>query len=222
MITKQKNYWNLRYTREKCIWGEEPSGFSKICEKDFQDKDFRDILVVGCGYGRHAEYFNSKGYHVMGIDVSEEAIELARQRQKHVTSHCVLDYEICAIEKFSPNKKFDVIYGFNIIHLFYDSKLRHNVYSKMKEWLNPQGYCYFCAMSTKDRSYGKGKCWGEDIYESKPGRIIKYFGEISLASDLSRYFKVEKLFLHIEIENHGGSEHEHDLVAAICRTGRNE
>lgn len=38
------------------------------------------ILDVGCGSGRDAEYFTAKGFRVTGVDLSEKLLEIARQR----------------------------------------------------------------------------------------------------------------------------------------------
>ncbi len=38
------------------------------------------ILDVGCGDGRHMEYFRKLGFEVWGVDFSKEAIKLCRKR----------------------------------------------------------------------------------------------------------------------------------------------
>ena len=38
------------------------------------------VLDVGCGRGRHALQFASRGYNVTGVDLSENSIEAARRR----------------------------------------------------------------------------------------------------------------------------------------------
>ena len=41
----------------------------------------RNILDIGCGTGRDTNYFSKLKYTVMGIDVSEEMLKIARQRE---------------------------------------------------------------------------------------------------------------------------------------------
>src|SRR5256885_5638326 len=42
----------------------------------------RAALVVGCGYGRDAEYLATRGFAVTAFDVSASAIEGARRRHR--------------------------------------------------------------------------------------------------------------------------------------------
>ncbi len=59
--------------RKLKIWEEEVSGKFPINSK---------VLVIGCGKGREAFCLDEKGFHVTGIDISETAIETARQVAK--------------------------------------------------------------------------------------------------------------------------------------------
>ncbi|NIQ06148.1 MAG: class I SAM-dependent methyltransferase [Candidatus Korarchaeota archaeon] len=42
------------------------------------------ILDVGCGTGQHVKLLNEKGYYVMGMDASEEMLEIAQENVKNV------------------------------------------------------------------------------------------------------------------------------------------
>ena len=44
------------------------------------------ILDVGCGKGRHSIYFNTKGMHVIGIDLSRNNINIAKETMKAFSS----------------------------------------------------------------------------------------------------------------------------------------
>lgn len=48
------------------------------------------ILDVGCGRGRHARVLARCGYRVTGIDLSERALEIARQRARE--EHLAVDF----------------------------------------------------------------------------------------------------------------------------------
>lgn len=43
-----------------------------------------DVLEVGCGTGEHARLLAARGHHVLGIDFSARAIELARDRSRRL------------------------------------------------------------------------------------------------------------------------------------------
>lgn len=51
-----------------------------LIERVAQPAPGAQLLDVGCGRGRHARAFARRGYHVTGLDLSEQAIEAARHR----------------------------------------------------------------------------------------------------------------------------------------------
>jgi ubiquinone/menaquinone biosynthesis C-methylase UbiE len=57
--------------------------FSKLFKKD------NNILDLGCGGGRDAKFFTSKGLKVTGIDSSSVLIKLARKEAPMATFQCV-------------------------------------------------------------------------------------------------------------------------------------
>ncbi len=85
-MTKDTQQW---YTS----WFDTP--FYHILYKDRDDKEAQlfmdnltaylnipehgDILDLACGKGRHSMYLNSLGYHVTGVDLSENSIAYAKQ-----------------------------------------------------------------------------------------------------------------------------------------------
>lgn len=66
-------------------------------------KDAR-VLDLACGAGRHAIYMNGQGYDVIGIDLSEESIKMAR-RSKNDT----LDFFVHDMRDLYWDKHFDCV-----------------------------------------------------------------------------------------------------------------
>lgn len=80
------------------IWTELARYYDKIHhrkdyrkEVDFLEKVFkkhrlkvRDILDVACGTGNHAAVLVRRGYNVVGIDLHEEMLEIAREKVRNV------------------------------------------------------------------------------------------------------------------------------------------
>jgi SAM-dependent methyltransferase len=69
------------------LWGFSPSPTARILAKAILDSNPRrservEIVDWGCGYGRDLLYFIELGFDVIGIDVSEKAIALARDAYK--------------------------------------------------------------------------------------------------------------------------------------------
>jgi len=64
----------------------------------------KKILDLGCGTGKHAEYFANNGFEVLGVDRSPFMIEQAKKRKNEK-----LDFIVEDIRSLKLNKKFDVI-----------------------------------------------------------------------------------------------------------------
>jgi SAM-dependent methyltransferase len=58
---------------------EEAQHFIDILEKKLNFKNSDVFLDLACGKGRHSIYLNSKGYDVIGVDLSPNNIEAAKQ-----------------------------------------------------------------------------------------------------------------------------------------------
>ena len=69
------------------LWGFSPSPTARILAQAILDSNPRrseriEIVDWGCGYGRDSLYFLELGFDVIGIDVSEKAVALARGAYK--------------------------------------------------------------------------------------------------------------------------------------------
>lgn len=86
------------------------------------------ILDVGCGSGWLSEYFARLGYDVTGIDISDELIEMARDRVARVPYD--VDHETSLrcrfltqdIETASLAEKFDAVVCYDSLHHFEDER----------------------------------------------------------------------------------------------------
>ena len=63
-----------------------------------------NILDIGCGSGKHANILASFGHSLLGIDFSEEMIEIAQKNRKHNSN-----FETHNGIDFMLNRKFDVV-----------------------------------------------------------------------------------------------------------------
>ena len=71
-------YWEKRFLDGGKIWGEKPSKTAIHALELFQRHDVNKILVLGAGYGRNTKLFTDANLEVVGIEVSESAIKIAR------------------------------------------------------------------------------------------------------------------------------------------------
>lgn len=83
-------------------------------------KKHAHILDIGCGAGIATESLARKGYRVTGIDVSKEALDVARDHARlsfsQTTTPHQIDYrEVSAEQLVSLGERFDAITAFELI-----------------------------------------------------------------------------------------------------------
>ncbi len=115
------------------------------------------ILDAGCGTGRETHYFSRKGFDVIGIDVAEKAIELARKRKEG--SYKVMDFRDL---KFN-NRSFSGVWCVAAI-FFMEKKEMKNSLKEFERVLKPKGLLHV--------SFKEGE--GKRVKEKRGGKINEY------------------------------------------------
>lgn len=209
------NYWNKRFGDEGVIWGNQPSKSAVEANSYFKEAGLQDILVPGAGYGRHTEYFDKQGYKVDGIEISNEAIKIARANNQNIEY-----YEGSVLDMPFSSKKYDAMYCFNVLHLF-KSDDRDKFIKLCRDSLKRNSLAYFTVFSDKESSYGKGNESEPNTFESKKGRPIHYYDEQDLINQFDS-FEVISTGLFDEVENHGDQgEHTHRLRYIVAKKTNN-
>jgi len=191
-----KEYWQKRYVKDGKIWGNSPSKTAEHVFNLFRERNVKKILIPGAGYGRNSKLFSDNNFDVVGIEISEDACNNAKNHDpdtKFIMGN-VLDMPF-------DNESYDAIYCFNVLHLFLQDE-RNLFLKKCYSKLNADGYVYFVVFSEKEKSHGKGKEIEINTYESKPGRPIHYFSEEDLINHF-KDFSVIQTGIMEDKENHG-------------------
>lgn len=92
------------------------------------------LLDIGCGTGNHVANLGSKGYEIIGIDVSPSMIEEAKEKYPQY------NFQIADAENsntFQPNTFTHITCLYFTIYYF---KNRHQILQNIYNWLMPGGY----------------------------------------------------------------------------------
>lgn len=76
----------------------------------------QEILEYGCGLGSYAFLLAKNGGKIVGIDISEVAIEMAKAQAKHENLENITFYLDDAEAMKFNNDRFDIICGTSILH----------------------------------------------------------------------------------------------------------
>ena len=77
----------------------------------------KTVLELGCGTGQLTYLIAEMGAHVFAIDISQEAINVARIRLHHYGREDAVSFEAMTVESLHyPDAMFDVVVGEYILH----------------------------------------------------------------------------------------------------------
>lgn len=104
-------------------------------------KDSGRILDLGCGHGVNANYIQSKGFQIVGIDLSKKMIANARKTYPH------LDFRVgdMAALPFPANRFDGILASYSLLHLTKDKV--SPVLKKLYEILKLGGIIYISIQS---------------------------------------------------------------------------
>ena len=196
-------YWNNRYLDNGKIWGTEPSKTAVYALKLFKKYDITKILIPGAGYGRHTRFFSRNNYEVTGIEISETALNIAKELDSK--SKLILG---SVFDMPFNNEIYDAVFCHSFLHLLLMNE-RVIFIEKCYNQLRKMGFAFFTVFSEQENSFGKGAKIEENTFESKPYRPTHYFTEQDLLEHFKTFSVIETGIIE-ETENHGG-RHAHRL-----------
>jgi len=118
------------------------------------------ILDAGCGSGRDCDYFVKHGFEVVGIDLSDKLLEIAKHRLPQVT---FLKQDLRRLD--FPDESFDGIWACATLHHLARSDML-TVLKKIFTLLKPNGILFVLVKE------GVGE---EDVKESLSSGLPRYY-----------------------------------------------
>ncbi|MCK5413415.1 MAG: class I SAM-dependent methyltransferase [Candidatus Pacebacteria bacterium] len=101
------------------------------------------FLEIGIGAGDFISKLFEMGYCGLGIDLSDEAIDLTKKRIKNINNHI----EIKKQDFFEINEKFDIVFAFELMEHFENDK---KFLIKINNLLNKSGHFIFSVPARKN------------------------------------------------------------------------
>lgn len=101
-------FWNKIYNSGSPAWGNTPAAVLNKFTTYFNGSE---VLDIGCGEGRNSIYLEQLGYKVVGVDISQSAINLANNKDSSCTFYCK-----DLINDTWIDKKFNTIIDFGLFH----------------------------------------------------------------------------------------------------------
>lgn len=192
-------YWEEKYKQIGLLWQFEPADSAiKACDL-FAENKFQKILIPGVGYGRNARLFVESGFDVTGIEISETAIQLARDNG--------LDFQVhhgSVNQMPFDDNKYDGIYCYALIHLL-NKKERLQFLKNCYYQLRKGGIMVFAMVSRNYKLYGNGKTISKDRFKIDNGLTVFFYDSATIEKefgqfDLTEYFELDEPVKHMNNE----------------------
>ena len=94
------------------------------------------ILEIGCGEGRDSLWLLEQGYHVLGTDISAEAIAYCKKKNPNF-SDSFAQLDVC---KDKMSHTFDFVYSIAVIHMLVRQEDRNQFLSFIRAHIKENGY----------------------------------------------------------------------------------
>lgn len=140
-----KDVWSLDIKKQS--WTE-----NTVKEVDFLIKEMNlngseRILDLGCGYGRHSLEFARRGYNVVGVDITKDYIDDARNEAKKEGLDC--EFILSDIRDVNFNNEFDVVINMadGAIGYLENDEENLKIFDVISRALKPGGYHFMDIMS---------------------------------------------------------------------------
>jgi cyclopropane fatty-acyl-phospholipid synthase-like methyltransferase len=205
--------WDKTYRSENKVWGESPSMLAVFAYTFLtQSTQFRGnqdlfILDIGCGYGRDALFLaRNLPCHVLGVDNSEKAIEIAQQS---VPGELKKKVELLCYDFSRVNDRYDIILASNLYQILKQGE-REQLRETIQRCLNSNSLLFLSTLSVRDPHHsGKGS-----PVENDPNSFIQdKYVHLSTREELEKDFdflNINALFEREYVESHSsGNSHHH-------------
>lgn len=203
--------WDDAFVRNQLMWGLAPTTSATLASDYFAERGVAEVLIPGIGYGRNAKPFLEQGMRVTGIEISETAIALAREK----LGLDILIHHGSVLDMPFDDRLYDAVFCFGLLYLL-DAAGRQQLLSACTRQLAAGGTMVFTVISKEFEMYGKGEQLDEDWYETYPGIRMFFYDQASIEREFGPLGRVEVSKVDEPI-GHGSTR---PFLSVICELPR--
>lgn len=207
---EMQEQWESCFRSNQIVWGFEPAHSTVLANELFLANGIKNVLVPGFGYGRNAQLFTDNGMNVTGIEISETAIDIAKNHYK-----CDVEIIHGSVTNMPFNSVlYDAVFCYGLLYLLNASqraKLLDDSYKQLK----PGGYMVFSVISKKASNYGKGKEIAPDTFENAQGVSVFFYDLDAVQKEFEAYgiqdtFEISEYTSESKVSSF-------EFIVAVCR-----
>jgi 2-polyprenyl-3-methyl-5-hydroxy-6-metoxy-1,4-benzoquinol methylase len=155
-----------------------PEILQKVLEANVQRQG--KVIEFGCGTGNYVIWFAKRGYEITGVDISKNAIEIAKRSASTACVNC--EFMMANVTGNMPktDDMFDFAYDWELLHHIFPED-RDRYLRNVVRLLNPRGkYLSVCFSEDNPQFGGVGKYrktpLGTTLYFSSEEELKELFG----------------------------------------------
>jgi len=139
--------WDNEYKAKGAVWRGRPYALPDLHKG-------AKVLELGCGNGKNLVEMARRGWDVIGIDASPEAVRLSKEALAQMDISAEVQVADAAALPFGDNK-FDAVFAFHIFDHALEKERRAMAVEALRALKNG-GTLYFRGFSTGDMRFGAG------------------------------------------------------------------
>lgn len=205
-------FWDNTFKSIETRWGFEPAETALDAAKLFARHWAKNVLIPGIGYGRNVTAFTKRGMRVTGIEISSQAIKLA----KAAGVSCKIYHGDVADMPFDK-RKYEGIFCYSLIHLLNKNE-RKNLIARCYEQLKPGGYMVFVMISKEADYYATGKQLSSDRY-LLPNGLSVFFYDVDAAINEFKHYGLQDVREYTEPVKFMKNQPGIPCVVVVCKKG---
>lgn len=175
----QRSRWDSTYATNQDFFGKEASQLGRSALPVLQSHRVRKVLELGCGQGRDTLFLAQNGMDVTALDFSEAGLCQVKGRaaSSGVGGSVILKVGDARDGLPFDNATFDACFS----HMFFTMQLTEKelefIFAEVLRVLRPGGLNIYSVRNVHDPHFGKGKHFGEGMWQNPLGFVVHFFDE---------------------------------------------